>query len=157
MGAQALEADLNQPAGLLRRGKDGVELGQGRHGRLLHVDIGPGGDRRKGERRVRLDGGGQDDDVRGRTGAQQLFQIREDCHGVREPPGLRGSGVRYGHQFQGSGFLEPYEVGQVPLTEAVHAHQGDARAGGRICGVSSGAAAKIRGDGLLSHEVVLKG
>jgi hypothetical protein len=102
-----------------------------------------------------LDGGGKNDYVDARVSCQQLRQVIENGYRLCQPSLGRRVGVRHGDEFDGAGFLEPCEVGQVPFTEAVDAYQGYAWnsrgvSGGRVA--TARVRAAFRSGGLLSHE-----
>jgi len=73
---------------------------------------------------MRLDGGSQDDYIWSGPRLKEIIERFEDGYGVLEDSVCGRAGVRYSHEIENSGGLQPGQVGHVPGTETVYADEG---------------------------------
>jgi hypothetical protein len=121
---QALEADLADPARLRADPLQALELGHGRHRRLLQQHVGAGSQRRPRQGGMGVDGGAEDHHVDVDRG-QQRRQIAEYRHVRPDRRPLRRNRVGHRDQPAAVPVLQPAHVGQVHGAVPVHADQRD--------------------------------
>ena len=126
VGAQALEAHLDEPVRRPGGLEEAVELVEAGHGGLLEQDVGPHPEGGQGEVEVGVDGGGDHHDVHVRAGVLQLRQVAEHGHVRSEHPVVVDPPVDGRHQADTALLLEPADVREVASAEAADPHQADA-------------------------------